>query len=69
MYYLVREGRIFATLLPLWETLGLMLSNNHSKNIGEKFYFLSKIEDYGKSSTSVFEEVFTSTDKIFISKG
>ena len=26
MYYLVRVGKISVTLSPLWETLGLMLS-------------------------------------------
>ena len=42
---------------------------NCSQNICEKRYFSYEIAHYRKSSVSVFQEIFTSTDKIFISGG
>ena len=42
--------------------------HNHSKNIWDKPWFLFEITHYGKSSI-FFQEIFTSTDKNFISGG
>ena len=42
---------------------------NHSLNIWDKLCFLCEIAHHGKSSVSVFQEIFTSTDKVFISGG
>ena len=52
----------------LLENLGSMSSNNPSENIWDKLKFSCEIAHYGKSSTSVFQEIFISTDKIFISR-
>ena len=43
--------------------------NNRSQNIRDKLKFLCGILHYGKSSISVLQEIFSSTDKIFISGG
>ena len=43
--------------------------DNHSQNIWDKLYFSCEIVHYGKSSISVFQEIFTSfIDKILISE-
>ena len=42
---------------------------NCSQNICEKLYFSYEIAHCRKSSVSVFQEIFTSTDKIFILGG
>ena len=40
---------------------------NHSQNIFDKLYFSYEIAHYGKGLVSVFQEIFASADKIFIS--
>ena len=52
----------------LLENLGPMLSNNLLENLRDKLKFSYEIAHYGKSSTSAFDEIFISTDKIFISR-
>ena len=42
---------------------------NHSQNIHEKLWFSCEIAHYEKLSISVFQEIFTSADNIFISGG
>ena len=42
---------------------------NHSENISDKPQFPCEIAHYRKSSVSVFQKIFNSTDKIFISGG
>ena len=42
------------------------MNYNHSQNILDKLYFLCEIAQRGKSSISIFQETFASTDKIFI---
>ena len=44
-----------------------MLSNNHSESIRDKLKFSCETAHKGSSSISVFQEIFISTDKIFIS--
>ena len=44
-------------------------SSNYSQNIWERLLFSCEIAHYGKSSISVFQEIFISNDKIFISGG
>ena len=38
----------------------------HSQNIWDKLQFSREIVLYGKSSISIFQQIFTSTDKTFI---
>ena len=41
----------------------------HSQNIWDKLQFSCEIVLYGKSPISIFQQIFTSTDKIFIFGG
>ena len=43
--------------------------NNHSQNILDKLQFSCEIAHYGKSSISIFQEIFVSTDKLIFSGG
>ena len=50
--------------------LGIVLCvdvQSFSKYLTQIFYFSCEIAHYGKSSTSVFQEIFIIADKIFIS--
>ena len=40
-----------------------------SQNIWGKLYFFCEVAHYGKSSISIFQDFFASTNKIFISGG
>ena len=42
---------------------------NHSQNISDKLSFSCEIAHYEKSQISIFQEIFASTDKTFISGG
>ena len=39
---------------------------NPGQNISDKLYFFCEIAPYGKSSISIFQEFFTSIEKILI---
>ena len=62
-YYLLRYWGKFLS------TSNNSNSSNYSQNIWERLLFSCEIAHYGKSSISVFQENFTSTEKMFISRG
>ena len=52
----------------MWMTKNLA-SYNHSQNIRDKLHFSCETAHYGKSSISIFQQLFASIDKIFILGG
>ena len=46
-----------------------LASYNHSQNIRDKLHFSCETAHYGKSSISIFQQLFASIDKIFVLGG